>query len=160
MEGLDKYTSNYRYLKGADLITAPANFIQEVKINETDRSGFRAAINLAKQSDVVIMVLGEHGFQSGEGRSRTELGLPGVQQELLEAVYKVNQNIILVLMNGRPLVLTWADKNIPSILETWQLGSQTGHAIAQVLFGDYNPSGKLTMSFPAVSGKFQFTITI
>lgn len=153
LEGLDKYTSAYRYAKGADLITQPANFMQEVKINETDRSGFRAALNLAKSSEVVILVLGEHGFQSGEGRSRTELGLPGVQQELLEAVYKVNQNIILVVMNGRPLVLTWADKHIPSILETWQLGSQTGNAIAEVLFGDYNPSGKLTMSFPRRVGQ-------
>ena len=153
LEGLDKYTSDYRYIKGADLITAPANFIQEVKVNEKDRSGFQAAIDLARTSDVVIMVLGEHGFQSGEGRSRTELGLPGVQQDLLEVVYKVNQNIVLVLMNGRPLVLTWAHKYIPAILETWQLGSQAGHAIAQVLFGDYNPSGKLTMSFPRRVGQ-------
>ena len=99
------------------------------------------------------MVLGEEGFQSGEGRSRTELGLPGLQQELLEEVYKINKNIVLVLMNGRPLNLTWADENIPAILETWHLGTQSGNAIAQVLYGDYNPSGKLTMSFPRNVGQ-------
>jgi beta-glucosidase len=99
------------------------------------------------------MVLGEDGFQSGEGRSRTKIDLPGVQQELLEEVYKVNKNIVLVLMNGRPLNINWADKNIPSIVEAWQLGTQTGNAIAQVLYGDYNPSGKLPMTFPRSVGQ-------
>ncbi len=153
LEGLKKYTNQFTYSKGADLITAPASFANEVKINETDKSEFDAAIELAKKSEVVIMVLGEHGFQSGEGRSRTKLDLPGVQQQLLEEIYKVNKNIILVLMNGRPLAITWADKNIPAILETWQLGSQTGNAIAQVLFGDYNPGGKLPMTFPRSVGQ-------
>ncbi len=153
LEGFKKYTNNYKYVKGADVIVGKASFINELKINETDKSGFQAAINLAKQSSVVIMVLGEHGFQTGEGRSRSKLDLPGVQQQLLEAVYKVNQNIILVLMNGRPLAITWADEHIPVILETWQLGSQTGNAIAQVLFGDYNPAGKLPMTFPRSVGQ-------
>ena len=153
LEGFKKYTSSYKYAKGADLITEPPTFINELKINETDMSGFNEAIQLAKQSEVVIMVLGEHGFQSGEGRSRTKIDLPGVQQQLLEAIYKVNKNIVLVLMNGRPLAIPWADKNIPAILETWQLGSQTGNAIAQVLFGDYNPGGKLPMTFPKSVGQ-------
>ena len=153
LEGFKKYTNNYKYEKGADVILGKASFINELKINETDKSGFQAAINLAKQSSVVIMVLGEHGFQTGEGRSRSKLDLPGVQQQLLEAVYKVNKNIILVLMNGRPLAITWADDHIPVILETWQLGSQTGNAIAQVLFGDYNPAGKLPMTFPRSVGQ-------
>ncbi len=153
LEGLKKYTSNFTYAKGADLAVGPVNFINEVKINETDKSGFKQAIQLAKKSEVVIMVLGEHGFQTGEGRSRTTLDLPGVQQQLLEEVYKVNKNIILVLMNGRPLAVTWADEHIPAILETWQLGSETGNAIAQVLFGDYNPGGKLPMTFPRSVGQ-------
>ena len=153
LEGFKKYTNSYKYAKGADLITEPPTFINELKINETDISGFNEAIQLAKQSEVVIMVLGEHGFQSGEGRSRTKIDLPGVQQQLLEAIYKVNKNIVLVLMNGRPLAIPWADKNIPTILETWQLGSQTGNAIAQVLFGDYNPGGKLPMTFPKSVGQ-------
>jgi len=99
------------------------------------------------------MVLGEIGFQSGEGRSRTKLNLPGVQQELLEAVFNANPNIVLVLNNGRPLALPWADKHIPAIVEAWHLGSQSGNAIAQVLYGDYNPSGKLPMSFPRSVGQ-------
>lgn len=149
LEGLKNYKGNtIKYAKGADVITDNTSFANEVKINEDDTSGFEEAVALAKSSDVVIMALGEHGMQSGEGRSRANLGLPGVQQQLLEAVYKANKNIVLVLHNGRPLSIDWADQNIPSILEVWQLGSQSGNAIAQVLFGDYNPSGKLPMTFP------------
>lgn len=153
VEGLKKISNNITYTKGVELVTAPTNFMDEVKINETDKTGFVEAIKLAKQSEVVIMVLGEHGFQSGEGRSRTKLDLPGLQQQLLEEVYKVNKNIILVLMNGRPLVLNWAQQNIPAIVEAWQLGSQTGSAVASTLFGDNNPSGKITMSFPRSVGQ-------
>ena len=99
------------------------------------------------------MVLGEYGFQSGEGRSRTNLDLPGFQQELLEEVYKVNKNIVLVLMNGRPLVLNWHNENLPAIVEAWHLGTSSGNAIAEVLYGDFNPSGKLPMSFPRSVGQ-------
>lgn len=153
LEGLKKYTGNFKYAKGADVTIGKTDFINEVKINETDKSGFASAIQLAKASDVVIMVLGENGFQTGEGRSRTKLNLPGVQQQLLEEVYKVNKNIILVLMNGRPLAITWADEHIPAIVEAWQPGTQCGNAIAQVLFGDYNPAGKLPMTFPRSVGQ-------
>jgi len=155
LEGLSVYKGNtINYAKGADLVKGGTpNFITEVKINSTNKSEFGKALATAKNADVVIMVLGEHGFQSGEGRSRTELGLPGVQQELLEAVFKVNKNIVLVLNNGRPLTLNWADQNIPAIVEAWQLGTQSGNAIAQVLYGDYNPSGKLPMSFPRHVGQ-------
>lgn len=153
LEGIKKYTGNVTYAKGADVAVGPTLFKNEVTINETDKSGFTSAIQLAKKSDVVIMVLGENGFQTGEGRSRTKLDLPGVQQQLLEAVYKVNKNIILVLLNGRPLAITWADEHIPAILEAWQPGSQCGNAIAQVLFGDHNPGGKLPMTFPKSVGQ-------
>jgi len=153
LEGLEKYSNEITYAKGADLVIGETSFRQEVEINETDRSGFEEAVNLAANSEVVIMVLGEHGFQSGEGRSRAYLDLPGLQQELMEAVYEVNQNIILVLMNGRPLAIPWADEHIPAILETWQLGTQTGNAIADVLFGVYNPGGKLPMTFPRSVGQ-------
>ena len=153
LEGLSEYTSNVTYAKGPDLTVGPVRFSQEVIVNETDTSGFAEAVRLAAGAEVVIMVLGEHGFQSGEGRSRTRLDLPGLQQQLLEAVHAVNPNIVLVLMNGRPLVLTWADEHLPAIVEAWQLGTQSGHAIAQVLFGDYNPAGKLPMSFPRSVGQ-------
>ncbi len=153
MEGLKKYSNNITYAKGADVSIGKTDFINEVKINESDKSGFKAAVQLAQRSELVIMVLGEHGYQTGEGRSRSKLDLPGVQQQLLEAVYAVNKNIVLVLMNGRPLAITWADEHIPAIVEAWQLGSQTGNAIAQVLYGDYNPSGKLPMTFPRSVGQ-------
>ncbi|MDB4179713.1 beta-glucosidase BglX [Flavobacteriaceae bacterium] len=154
LEGLKNYGSNsITYRKGVDLYYGETNFHNRVKLNHTDRTGFKAAKIAAKSADVVIMVLGEEGFQSGEGRSRTELGLPGLQQELLEEVFKVNKNIVLVLMNGRPLNLTWADQNIPTIVEAWHLGTQSGNAIAEVLYGNYNPSGKLTMSFPRNVGQ-------
>ena len=154
LEGMKKYTGNtLTYAKGADVTIGETAFIYDLKINETDKSEFGEAIEVAKKSDVVVMVLGEHGFQSGEGRSRTKLDLPGVQQELLEAIYAVNKNIVLVLNNGRPLAITWADKNIPTIVEAWQLGTQSGNAIAQILYGDYNPSGKLPMTFPRRVGQ-------
>ncbi|KQS53301.1 MAG: beta-glucosidase BglX [Flavobacteriaceae bacterium] len=154
LEGMANYKGNQiTYEKGADVALGEPRFMLETKINTTDKSGFEKAIAAAKQADVVIMVLGEHGLQSGEGRSRSDITLPGVQQELLEAVYKVNPNIVLVLQNGRPLAIPWAAKNIPAIVEAWHLGTQSGHAIAQVLYGDYNPSGKLPMTFPRNVGQ-------
>jgi beta-glucosidase len=154
LEGLQNYKGNQlTYAKGADVAAGRTQFIWETKINMTDKSGFAEAIAVAKQADVVVMVLGEHGLQSGEGRSRSDLGLPGVQQELLEAIFKVNPNIVLVLNNGRPLAIPWAEEHIPSIVEAWQLGTQSGNAIAQVLYGDYNPSGKLPMTFPRNVGQ-------
>ncbi|TVZ09645.1 beta-glucosidase [Cellulophaga sp. RHA_52] len=154
LEGMKNYPNNtLTYAKGADVAIGKAEFAFELKINTTDKSEFSKAINTAKNADVVVMVLGEHGYQSGEARSRTSLDLPGVQQELLEAVYAVNKNIVLVLNNGRPLAITWADEHIPAIVEAWHLGTQTGNAVAQVLYGDYNPSGKLPMTFPRNVGQ-------
>jgi len=154
LDGLKQYTGNdLMFEKGADLLTNEPTFINELAFNTTDTSGFEKAINVAKNSDVVILVLGEHGFQSGEGRSRTNLDLPGVQQELMEKIYEANKNVVLVLNNGRPLVLNWAANHIPAIVEAWHLGTQTGNAVAQVLYGDYNPSGKLPMTFPRNVGQ-------
>lgn len=154
LEGMQQYKGNQlTYEKGADLTVGKTTFVDELVFNTTDKSGFEAAKKVAASADVVVMVLGEHGFQSGEARSRTSLDLPGVQQELLEEIYKVNPNIVLVLNNGRPLALPWAAEKIPAIVEAWQLGTQTGNAVAQVLYGDYNPSGKLPMSFPRNVGQ-------
>lgn len=154
LEGLENYDENsYTYAKGADVITGEIAFAKELNVNTTDKSEFSKAISAAKSANKVIMMLGEHGLQSGEGRSRTRLDLPGVQQELLEEIYKVNKNIVLVLQNGRPLALPWADEHIPAIVEAWHLGTESGNAIAEVLFGDYNPSGKLPMTFPRDVGQ-------
>ncbi|HEY4616587.1 MAG TPA: beta-glucosidase BglX [Flavobacterium sp.] len=154
LEGMQKYQGNQiTYAKGADVSVGRTEFVWETKINMTDKSGFAEAITVAKNADVVVMVLGEHGLQSGEGRSRADIDLPGVQQELLEEIFKVNPNVVLVLNNGRPLAIPWAAENIPAIVEAWQLGTQSGNAIAQVLYGDYNPSGKLPMTFPRNVGQ-------
>ena len=154
LEGMQQYKGNKLvYEKGTDVTKERQLFVEEVNINESDFSGFEAAKKAAKEAEVVVMVLGEIGFQSGEGRSRTELGLPGNQQQLLEEIYKVNSNIVLVLNNGRPLSIPWAATHIPAIVEAWQLGTETGNAVAQVLYGDYNPSGKLPMSFPRNVGQ-------
>ena len=153
-EGLEAYKNNkILFEKGADLVTGDVTFINELTFNTTDKSGFDAAVAAAKKADVVVLVVGEHGFQSGEGRSRTDLDLPGVQQELIEKVYAANPNVVLVLNNGRPLAIEWASEHIPAIVEAWQLGTETGNAVAQVLYGDYNPSGKLPMSFPRKVGQ-------
>jgi beta-glucosidase len=154
LEGMQQYKDNQlMFEKGTDVTIGKTTFVDELVFNTTDKSGFEAAKTVAKEANVVVMVLGEHGFQTGEGRSRTDLNLPGNQQELLEEIYKVNPNIVLVLNNGRPLSIPWAAEKIPAIIEAWQLGTQTGNAVAQVLYGDYNPSGKLPMSFPRNVGQ-------
>lgn len=154
LEGLQQYKGNtLNYVKGLELTKAEPTFLTEVEYNTTDKSGFEQAKKAAKEADVVVMVLGEHGFSSGEARTRTNLDLPGLQQEFLEEIYKINPNIVLVLNNGRPLTISWAAEKIPAIVEAWQLGTETGNAIAQILYGDYNPSGKLPMSFPRNIGQ-------
>lgn len=154
-EGMENYEGNtLTHSIGVRLINkVPDGFHEEVSINETDKTGISDAKRIARNADIVVMVLGEYGFQSGEARSRTKLDLPGLQQELLEEIYSVNKNIVLVLMNGRPLVLNWHEENLPAIVEAWHLGSSSGSAIASVLYGDFNPSGKLPMSFPRSVGQ-------
>jgi len=122
-------------------------------IEADSKEHFEGAISAAKKADVVILALGEAAWMSGEAASRTDLGLPGVQQELAEALHKTGKPIVVVLMNGRPLAINWIDENIPAILEAWFPGTMGGHAIADVLFGDYNPSGKLPMTFPRNVGQ-------
>lgn len=141
------------YAEGAALGMGERSFLKHLELNTTDRSGFKKAIETAKAADLVIMALGEDAFQSGEGRSQVNVNLLGLQQELLEEVYKVNQNIVLVLQNGRPLDLSWSDEHLPAIVEAWFLGTESGNAIADVLFGKYNPSGKLPVSFPRAVGQ-------
>ena len=156
LEGIQKAVGNevqINYAKGADLGMGERSFLMPLEINDTDTSGFAQAIEAAKKSEVVVMVLGEDAFQTGEGRSQTGIQLRGVQQELLDEVVKVNTNVVLVLMNGRPLDISKPNEQVPAIVETWFLGSQAGNAIADVLFGTYNPSGKLPVSFPRNVGQ-------
>lgn len=111
------------------------------------------ALNIANQSDVIVAVLGEGAEMSGEASSRTNIEIPGVQKELLAALLKTGKPVVLVLFTGRPLALTWEHQNVPAILNVWFGGSEAGHAIADVLFGDVNPSGKLSATFPQNVGQ-------
>lgn len=120
---------------------------------DNDKSGFEPAIAIAKKADVVIMVVGESAVMNGEGASRGIIDLPGVQEDLVKAIAATGKPIVVTLLNGRPLTLEWLHENIPAVVETWTLGSEAGNAVADVLFGDYNPSGKLPVSFPRSLGQ-------
>ena len=113
----------------------------------------QAALDSVKQADVVIAVLGESANWSGEASSRANIDLPKSQRELLKALLETGKPVVLCLVNGRPLTLTWEDAHVPAILETWNAGTEAGNAIAEVLFGDYNPSGRLTTTFPRSVGQ-------
>jgi len=122
-------------------------------IDGESREGFEEAVRAAKESSVAVMVLGESRDMSGEAASRAYLDLPGVQEELLKAVYATGTPIVMVLMNGRPLSISWAADHIPAIIEAWFPGIQAGNAIADVIFGDYNPGGRLPVTFPYTVGQ-------
>jgi len=109
---------------------------------------FQVALDVAHNADLVVMVLGETAEMAGEAASRASLDLPGRQEELLKAVMALGKPVVLVLLNGRPLSICWAAENVPAILEAWEPGSEGGHAIADILFGDANPGGKLPVTFP------------
>jgi beta-glucosidase len=122
-------------------------------IKDTSRAGFAEAVAAAKQADVVIISVGEARDMTGEAKSRSTIQLPGVQEELIKAVAATGKPIIVLTSAGRPLIFNWVADNIPAIMYTWWLGTQAGNAIADVLFGDYNPSGKLPISFPRTEGQ-------
>jgi beta-glucosidase len=128
-------------------------YAQGTGIADASQAGFQEAIQTARAADVVILAMGESGRMSGEAGSRANLDLPGSQQQLLEAVAATGKPIILLVFSGRPLVLDWAAQHIPAIMEVWFPGTEAGHAIANVLFGDVSPSGKLPMSFPRAVGQ-------
>ncbi len=123
------------------------------ELTDTDKSAFAEAIAAAKDADAVILCLGEPQDYSGEGNCRTDLALPGVQEELAEEIARVNKNTAAVLFNGRPMVFTNLAKTVPALLEMWFPGTEGGNAVADIIFGDVNPSGKLTMSFPKATGQ-------
>jgi len=122
-------------------------------VNSPIDGGIEEALKAAEQADVVVLALGESSDMSGEAASRMSIELPDAQKRLAEAVVALGKPVVLVLTNGRPLVLEWFERNVNAIVETWFLGSQAGHAVADVLTGDYNPTGKLTMSFPVHGGQ-------
>ena len=121
--------------------------------NDSDRSSMDSAIQVARGADFVILALGENEWMTGEAASRASIHLPGIQDELAEAIVKTGKPVAAILFNGRPLVLTSLCKVVPAILESWFGGTQAGNGIADVLFGDVNPSGKITMTFPRSEGQ-------
>jgi beta-glucosidase len=134
--------------QGSKLLYAPGT-----EILSESQAGFAQALNAANAADVVVMALGESSSMSGEAGSRAHLDLPGNQQQLLEKIVATGKPVVLLVFSGRPLVLTWAAAHVPAILEAWFPGTEAGHALANVLYGDIAPSGKLPMSFPQTEGQ-------
>ncbi len=142
-EGLESKvgkTMKLLYAKGCD-------------IEGTNNSGFKEAIAIANQSDVVIVSIGERYNMSGESKSRSNIHLPGIQEDLIKELQKTGKPIVVLINAGRPLIFNWTADNMPTIVYTWWLGSEAGNAIADVLFGDFNPAGKLPMTFPRAEGQ-------
>lgn len=146
------------YTKGCDLVDAnwPESEIIDYPLTSDEKKEIDIAVENALKSDVAVVVLGGGQRTCGENKSRTSLELPGRQLQLLQAVQATGKPVILLLINGRPLSVNWADKFVPAILEAWYPGSKGGIAIADVLFGDYNPGGKLTVTFPKTVGQIPF----
>jgi beta-glucosidase len=122
-------------------------------INDTVRAGFAEAVAVANEADIVIISVGEARDMSGEAKSRSNIHLPGVQEELIKAIMTTGKPVVVMISGGRPLIFNWTADHAPAILYTWWLGTEAGNAMADVLFGDYNPSGKLPMSFPRTEGQ-------
>ena len=129
------------------------NYERAFYIEVEDRSNFDEALKAVEESQIIIMFMGETREMSGEAASRSDIDLPGVQMELLEKIIKTGKEVIVVLMNGRPLALTSMYNEVSAIVESWYLGDQHGNALAEVLFGDFNPSGKLPVTFPRSVGQ-------
>lgn len=146
---------NVMYAKGCNIIDKnfPESEIMPSDPSAEEWKNINEAVEKAKQSDVAVLVLGEDNNIVGEGKSRTSLELTGYQQLLLQKVYETGTPVILVLMNGRPLTINWADKNCKAIIEAWFPGKYGSEAIADIIFGDYNPGGKLTVTFPKSVGQ-------
>ncbi|HXB96285.1 MAG TPA: glycoside hydrolase family 3 C-terminal domain-containing protein, partial [Puia sp.] len=122
-------------------------------ISDTSRAGFAEAVETARQADVIIMDVGETADMTGEAKSHSNIHLPGVQEALIEAIEATGKPVVVMISAGRPLIFNWTADHIPAILYTWWLGTEAGNAMADVLFGDYNPSGRLPMSFPRSEGQ-------
>jgi beta-glucosidase len=160
LEGLKNYLPKnieLNYLKGCEVVdsTWPESEIIYTPLTIKEQQSIDEAVNEAKQNDVIIAVLGEDVARVGEGLSRSDLDLPGRQEQLLRALYATGKPVILVLINGQPLTINWANKYVPAILEAWFPNQYGGKAIAETLFGDYNPGGKLSITFPKTAGQIE-----
>lgn len=142
------------FAKGCDINkNLNDGFMEKTILNKTDRSGFPEAVSTAMKADVVVLCVGETAFMSGEARSKADITLPGVQSDLVKAIKNTGKPIVMLLFNGRPFDLSWESENLNAILNVWHLGQESGNAIANILFGIVNPSGKLPISFPRSVGQ-------
>ena len=161
LEGIQEKTKSKAevlYTKGCDLVDAhwPESEIIDDPLTDDEQAEIDKAVENARQADVAVVVLGGGQRTCGENKSRTSLDLPGRQLQLLQAIQATGKPVVLILINGRPLSINWADKFVPAILEAWYPGSKGGTALADILFGDYNPGGKLTVTFPKTVGQIPF----
>lgn len=160
LEGLKKYVGNQiqiHYAKGVESADEnwPESEILPTPITKTEQDSINAALVLANQSDVIIAVMGETENMFGESRSRTSLDLTGRQLYYLQALYATGKPVVMILINGQPLILNWPAKYLPAIMEAWCPGVDGGNAIAEALFGAYNPGGKLSVTFPKSLGQLE-----
>jgi len=154
--GLGRWEDVVTVLAGIRAAVAEGTRVQHVPGCEIDAEipgGIDAAVEAARQADVAILVIGESESMSGEARCRTTLDLPAAQERLLQAVHATEKPVVVVLLNGRPLSIRWAAEHVPAIVEAWHPGVECGHAVADVLFGDVNPGGKLPVTFPRAVGQ-------
>jgi beta-glucosidase len=161
LDGIKNYVGNssqVTYAKGCDIVdpTWPESEIIETPLTAQEQAGIDSAVNQAKQSDVVIAVVGEDVDRVGESLSRTGLNLPGRQLKLIQALQATGKPVVMVMINGQPLTINWENKFVPAILEAWFPGPESGKVIAETLFGDNNPGGKLSITFPKTTGQIEF----
>jgi len=160
LEGIKNYVGDKAkvdFAKGCEVVDAtwPESELIPTELTADESAMIAEAVEKAKQSDVVIAVLGEDEMRTGESKTRTGLGLPGRQLQLLQALHKTGKPVVLILINGQPLTINWENRFIPSILEAWFPNVVGGQAIAETIFGDYNPGGKLTVTFPKTIGQIE-----
>ncbi len=161
LEGIRNKLGNkvaVRYAKGCEIVDAswPETEVLPSPLTKEELTEIAKAVEITRNSDLAVVVLGDSSKTVGESASRTSLDLPGRQLELVQAVHATGKPVVVVLINGRPLSINWVVKHVPGILEAWFPGAQGGVAIADVLFGDYNPGGKLTATFPKTAGQIPF----
>jgi beta-glucosidase len=161
LEGIKNYvgsSATVNYTKGCDIIDAtwPESEIIETPLTTQEQASIDSAVALAKNADVIIAAVGESIDQVGESLSRTGLNLPGRQLKLIQALQATGKPVVMVMINGQPLTVNWENKYVPAILEAWFPGPESGQVIAETLFGDNNPGGKLSITFPKTVGQIEF----
>jgi beta-glucosidase len=161
LDGIKKYVGagvQVNYTKGCNVVDAswPESEIIETPLTAQEQAGIDSAVTQAKQADVIIAVVGEDVDRVGESLSRTGLNLPGRQLKLIQALQATGKPVVMVMINGQPLTINWENKYVPAILEAWFPSVQSGRVIAETLFGDNNPGGKLPITFPKTTGQIEF----